>query len=302
MSAPAVAPAAPRATTVQPVTRNQEATVYVGNLDERVNEAILWELMLQAGPVVHIHIPRDRISQAHQGYGFVEFQAEPDADYAARVMNQVRLYGKPIRVNRATVGGGGAADRKALQDIGANLFIGNLAPEVDERMLADCFATFGVPILGGPKVARDGETGQSRGYGFVSYDSFEASDAAIEGMNGQFLCNRPITVNYAFKKDGRGERHGSLAERMLAAQSRKSAITANANANATTNTMINPSTYPQGMIVQGMIGVTQPQQQPQQQSSQSTVQMPYPPYAYYPQQQQQIPIQYAHYPPPPPPQ
>jgi splicing factor 3B subunit 4 len=31
--------------------RNQDATVYVGNLDEKVNEAILWELMLQAGPV-----------------------------------------------------------------------------------------------------------------------------------------------------------------------------------------------------------------------------------------------------------
>ena len=31
--------------------RNQEATVYVGNVDERVTEALLWELFLQAGPV-----------------------------------------------------------------------------------------------------------------------------------------------------------------------------------------------------------------------------------------------------------
>ena len=34
--------------------RNQEATVYVGNLDERVTDALLWELMLQAGPVSKI--------------------------------------------------------------------------------------------------------------------------------------------------------------------------------------------------------------------------------------------------------
>lgn len=27
---------------------------------------------------------------------------------------------------------------------------------------------------------RDPETGNSRGFGFISYDSFEASDAAIE--------------------------------------------------------------------------------------------------------------------------
>ncbi len=31
--------------------RNQDATVYVGDLDQQVSEALLWELMLQAGPV-----------------------------------------------------------------------------------------------------------------------------------------------------------------------------------------------------------------------------------------------------------
>jgi splicing factor 3B subunit 4 len=51
----------------------------------------------------------------------------------------------------------------------------------------------------------------------VSYDSFEAADAAIEAMNGQFLCNRPISVTFAYKKDTKGERHGTPAERMLAA-------------------------------------------------------------------------------------
>eukprot|EP01034_Spumella_vulgaris_P022378 gene22378-28500_t len=36
-------------------------------------------------------------------------------------------------------------------------------------------------------------------------------------MNGQYLSNRPIVVQYAFKKDTPGERHGSQAERILAA-------------------------------------------------------------------------------------
>jgi splicing factor 3B subunit 4 len=47
--------------------------------------------------------------------------------------------------------------------------------------------------------------GNSKGFGFVSFDCFEASDAAIEGMNGQYLCNRQITVSYAYKKDTKGE-------------------------------------------------------------------------------------------------
>jgi len=40
-------------------------------------------------------------------------------------------------------------------------------------------------------------------------------------MNGQFLMNKAITVQYAFKKDGKGERHGTSAERLLATQARK---------------------------------------------------------------------------------
>lgn len=40
-------------------------------------------------------------------------------------------------------------------------------------------------------------------------------------MHGQFLMNKEISVQYAYKKDGKGERHGDEAERMLAAQARK---------------------------------------------------------------------------------
>jgi len=71
------------------------------------------------------------------------------------------------------------------------------------------------------QIARDPTSGTSKGYGFVSYTDFESSDAAIESMNGQFLMNKAITVQYAFKKDGKGERHGTPAERLLAAQARK---------------------------------------------------------------------------------
>merc|ERR1719429_970252 len=125
-------------------------------------------------------------------------------------MNMIKLYGKPIRVNKAS------AHQKNL-DVGANIFIGNLDTEVDEKLLYDTFSAFGV-ILTTPKIQRDPETGNSKGFAFINYASFEASDAAIEAMNGQYLCNRAISISYAFKKDSKGERHGSAAERLLAAQ------------------------------------------------------------------------------------
>jgi len=189
--------------------RNQEATVYVGDLDQQVNEALLWELFLQAGPVVNVHIPKDKLTQVHMGYGFVEFHNEDDADYAMKIMNMIKMFGKPIRVNKAS------RDKKTL-DVGANLFIGNLDPDVDEKLLYDTFGAFGV-IIATPKIMRDTDSGGSKGFGFVSYDNFESSDAAIEAMNSQYLCNRPIHVSYALKKDSKGERHGSQAERLLAA-------------------------------------------------------------------------------------
>jgi splicing factor 3B subunit 4 len=185
----------------------------------QVTEEMLWEIFVQAGPVANVYVPKDRVTNEHQSYAFVEYQGEDDADYAVRVLNMIKLHGKPMRVNKAS-----SAERKN-DDVGANLFVGNLDPELDEKLLYDTFSAFGV-VTQTPKIARDPETGASRGFGFVSYDSFEASDAAIEAMNGQFLCNRAVSVMYAFKKDTKGERHGTPAERMLAANVERRSATA----------------------------------------------------------------------------
>ena len=69
----------------------------------------------------------------------MEFRTEEDADYSIKIMHMVKLYGKPIKVNKAS-------QDKKTQDIGANLFIGNLHDEVDEKMLREVFSAFGVVI------------------------------------------------------------------------------------------------------------------------------------------------------------
>jgi len=121
------------------------------------------------------------------------------------------VYGKPIKVNKAS-----HSERNL--DVGANLFVGNLAPEVDEKHLYDIFSAFGV-ILQAPKVMRE-PSGEHKGFAFINYANFTSSDMALEAMNGQHIANRPITVSYAFKKDsGSGERHGTAAERLLASRS-----------------------------------------------------------------------------------
>lgn len=49
---------------------------------------------------VNVHMPKDRITQSHQGYGFIEFMSEEDADYAIKIMNMIKVFGKPVRVNK----------------------------------------------------------------------------------------------------------------------------------------------------------------------------------------------------------
>lgn len=193
--------------------QNKEATIYVGNLDERFGEALMWEMMTQMGPVVNLHMPMDRVSRTHQGYGFVEFDSPESADYAARALNGIRVYGKVIRVNKAS------ADKQRAAEIGAELFVNNLDPQVDEKILFDTFSRFG-QLVTPPNVVRDANN-ISKGYGFVNFDSFEASDQARDTMNGQYLLSKQITVEYAYKKDGKGERHGDAAERKLAAEGKK---------------------------------------------------------------------------------
>lgn len=130
-----------------------------------------------------MYVPKDRVTNLHQGYGFIEFRSEEDADYvsdavglfclftllvyalgcyleflfsiflqAIKVLNMIKLYGKPIRVNKVNrnfiislpyeegditwmlnfccvcIAYFQASQDKKSLDVGANLFIGNLDP------------------------------------------------------------------------------------------------------------------------------------------------------------------------------
>ena len=194
--------------------RNQDATVYVGNLDPACNEELLTELFAQVGHVASVYMPKDKLTNQHNGYGFVEFKESVEADYAMTILHMIKLFGRPMRVSKSNL-----TDGPESKDVGANLFVGNLDPnDVTEQLLHDTFSVFG-PIRN-VHLARDDATGQPKGFAFVSFESFQASDAAMACMNDQFLGSQQISVNYAFKKDASGnttgERHGSRAERMLA--------------------------------------------------------------------------------------
>ncbi|KAI9199427.1 uncharacterized protein BJ171DRAFT_427584, partial [Polychytrium aggregatum] len=74
-----------------------------------------------------------------------------------------------------------------------------------DESLRHCFSAFG--NVSDCIVLRDRETGRSRGFGFVTFDSPEAAEAAVNGMNDQDLDGRNVRVNIANERpagEGRG--------------------------------------------------------------------------------------------------
>ena len=81
------------------------------------------------------------------------------------------------------------------------LFVGNLSFNTTENDLQDAFAAYGTVVE--TNLMMDRETGRARGFGFVTMDSPEAAQAAIEGLNGTAVDGRNLTVNEARPKTDR---------------------------------------------------------------------------------------------------
>lgn len=82
-----------------------------------------------------------------------------------------------------------------------NLYIKNLEPHITSNELTQIFRKFGRIISA--RVMTNPQTGQSKGYGFVSYGKSEEAAAALHEMNGAMLGSRPLTVAYHEPRKGR---------------------------------------------------------------------------------------------------
>ncbi len=82
------------------------------------------------------------------------------------------------------------------------LYVGNLPYSVDEGQLNEIFSEEG-SILSA-KLIVDRDSGRSKGFGFVEFESVEDAERAIENLNGSEVSGRTITVNIAKEKTGGG--------------------------------------------------------------------------------------------------
>ncbi|XP_028762254.1 RNA-binding protein BRN1 [Neltuma alba] len=101
--------------------------------------------------------------------------------------------------NSATSSGANKNSSQVEGPPGANLFIYHIPPEYGDQELANAFQPFGRVLSA--KVFVDKATGVSKCFGFVSYDSPEAAQAAINMMNGFQLSGKKLKVQ--LKRDNK---------------------------------------------------------------------------------------------------
>jgi RNA recognition motif-containing protein len=90
--------------------------------------------------------------------------------------------------------------------MGNKLYVGNLPYTVRDEDLQQSFSEFG--SVSSAKVMMERDTVRSKGFGFVEMGNDAQAQAAINGMNGQSLGGRSITVNEARPMEARPPRTG----------------------------------------------------------------------------------------------
>ena len=92
--------------------------------------------------------------------------------------------------------------------MGNKLYVGNLPYTVRDEDLQQSFGQFGA--VTSAKVMMERDTGRSKGFGFVEMANDAQAQAAINGMNGQPMGGRSITVNEARPMEARSPRTGGF--------------------------------------------------------------------------------------------
>lgn len=185
---PAAAPASPSSA----ADLHKSASLYVGDLNNDVNENILFQHFNNVAPVASVRVCRNMVTRRSLGYAYVNFHSPADAEKAIEMLNYSPINGRACRIMYSQRN---PTLRKSNK---GNIFIKNLDASIDNKALHDTMQQFG-EILS-CKIVTD-RSGNSRGYGFVHYVTDEAAELAIANVNGKIIAGQEVYVT-RFQKRG----------------------------------------------------------------------------------------------------
>lgn len=144
-------------------------------------------------------------------FGYVEFVNAADAARAHAAKQGAELDGRALNVDfaNARTNSGDKPDnrRKSYGDqLGEpteTLFLGNLSFDVTQEDISEAFTPHGTVM--GVRLPTDRETGNPKGFGYVTFASVDEAKAALEAMQGGYINNRPVRLDYSQPRPQNGD-------------------------------------------------------------------------------------------------
>ncbi|CAN6878189.1 unnamed protein product [Brassica oleracea] len=185
----------------------EEGRLYVGNLPYTITSSELSQLFGEAGNVVDVQIVYDKVTDRSRGFGFVTMGTIEEAKEAIQMFNSSQIGGRTVKVNFPEVPRGGEREvmRTKIRDSNRSyvesphkIYAGNLGWNLTSQGLKDAFGD--QPGVLGAKVIYERNSGRSRGFGFVSFESEENLQSALSAMNGVEVEGRALRLNLASER------------------------------------------------------------------------------------------------------
>lgn len=166
--------------------------LYFGNLPYHCDSAQLAGIVQQYGNPELVEVLYNRETGKSRGFAFVTMSSVEDCNAVIENLDGIEYGGRYLRVNFADK----PRTREPLfPETEHKLFVGNLSWSVTSDSLYQAFQEYGSVV--GARVLYDGETGKSRGYGFVCYSTRSEMENALASLNGVELEGRAIRVSLA---------------------------------------------------------------------------------------------------------
>lgn len=83
------------------IAYGKKTLLYVGNLDDRVDEASLTAAFAPFGELINVELPREPNNPKHRGHAYIEFAEAEDAEHAIDNMNECEFFNRVLKVNIA---------------------------------------------------------------------------------------------------------------------------------------------------------------------------------------------------------
>ncbi|XP_027731085.1 nucleolin [Vombatus ursinus] len=170
-------------------------TLVLNNLAYSATEESLQEVFEKA---TSISLPQNNQGRP-KGYAFIEFASVEDAKEALNSCNNIEIEGRAIRLE---LKGQKATNTAPRNQSYKTLFVKGLSEDTTEETLKDSFQG-----SVGARIVTDRETGSSKGFGFVDFNSEEDAKAAKEAMEDGEIDGNKVTLDWA-KPSGFGGRGG----------------------------------------------------------------------------------------------